>query len=85
MREFRPDAVFLDIAMPGMNGYTVARKLREEHGPQFPVLIALTGFGQEEDRRRAFAAGFDHHIVKPASLDAIEAVLAAVPRYAAGA
>jgi PAS domain S-box-containing protein len=85
VREFRPDAVFLDIAMPGMNGYTVARKLREEHGPQFPVLIALTGFGQEEDRRRAFAAGFDHHIVKPASLDAIEAVLAAVPRYAAGA
>jgi PAS domain S-box-containing protein len=62
--EFRPDTVFLDIGMPGMNGYETARHLRQAHGRALR-LIALTGWGSEEDRRRAREAGFDAHLVKP--------------------
>ncbi|MGE5096926.1 MAG: PAS domain-containing protein, partial [Betaproteobacteria bacterium] len=75
---FRPSAVLLDIGMPRMNGYEVARELRARF-PDVPVsLIALTGWGQEEDRTRARDAGFDHHIVKPANLDELQALLASV-------
>jgi CheY-like chemotaxis protein/two-component sensor histidine kinase len=77
--EFRPDVVLLDIAMPGMDGYEVCRRLRErfENGSRLrPLLVALTGYGQEEDRRRAFEAGFDRHLVKPTSLDALKQLLA---------
>jgi CheY-like chemotaxis protein len=62
--EFRPDTVFLDIGMPGMNGYETARALRAAHGATLTI-IALTGWGAEEDRRLAQAAGFDRHLVKP--------------------
>ncbi len=62
--EFLPDTVFLDIGLPGMNGYETARHLREAHGKPLR-LIALTGWGAEEDRRRAHEAGFDGHLVKP--------------------
>jgi signal transduction histidine kinase len=61
---FRPDTVLLDIGMPGMNGYEAARKLRDAHGPSLRI-IALTGWGAEEDRRQAHEAGFDRHLVKP--------------------
>jgi CheY-like chemotaxis protein len=71
--------VFLDIAMPVMNGYEVARRLRESKDSASMVLVALTGYGQEEDRRHAFEAGFDHHLVKPANLDALEHVLRSMP------
>lgn len=74
IEEFRPDIVLLDIAMPGMDGYEVCRRLRQRPGHQ-PMLVALTGYGQEEDRRRAFDAGFDKHLVKPTSLDALRALL----------
>ncbi|HEX6987777.1 MAG TPA: ATP-binding protein, partial [Planctomycetaceae bacterium] len=74
VEEFRPDVVLLDIAMPGMDGYEVCRRIRERPGP-CPLLVALTGYGQEEDRRRAFEAGFDRHLVKPTSLDALRALL----------
>jgi len=60
-----PDVVFLDIGMPGMDGYEVARQLRRTPGMEKTVLAALTGWGQQEDRRRTAAAGFDHHLVKP--------------------
>ena len=73
-----PDVLFLDIAMPGMNGYEVAQRLRKER-PTL-VLIALTGYGQEDDRRRAFEAGFNHHLVKPASMEALERVLLTIPK-----
>ena len=76
--EFRPDLAFLDIAMPEMDGYEVAKRLRQMSGCG-PVLVALTGYGQEEDRRRALEAGFDHHLVKPASLDALRQLLMTVP------
>ena len=62
---FRPDAVLLDIGMPRLNGYDVARQIRLQTGNEHVVLIAATGLGQEEDKRRAFEAGFDHHFVKP--------------------
>jgi len=71
---FRPDVVLLDIGLPGMDGYEVARRLRRELRPA-PLLVALTGYGQEEDRRLALAAGFDEHVVKPASLPGLTALL----------
>jgi CheY-like chemotaxis protein len=73
-----PDVVLLDIGMPGMDGYDVARRLRASHADHRCLLVALTGWGQEEDRRRAADAGFDHHLVKPSDLVALRAVLASV-------
>ncbi len=79
VRFYRPAAVFVDIGMPGMDGHEVARRLRQSCGSDDPVLIALTGWGQEEDRRRSKAAGFDHHLVKPANAEAVQALLASLP------
>jgi CheY-like chemotaxis protein/two-component sensor histidine kinase len=73
---YRPAVVFLDIGMPGMDGYAVARELRARAEHDELVLIALTGWGQEEDRLRSRAAGFDHHLIKPVDLDALQALLA---------
>jgi len=75
----RPDTVFLDIAMPGMNGYDVARSVRCRPHLADVVLVALTGYGQDDDRRRAFEAGFNFHLCKPASLETLENLLATVP------
>jgi CheY-like chemotaxis protein len=74
-----PEVVLLDIGLPGMSGYEVARKLRSAHGPQ-PMLIALTGYGQPEDRRRSVEAGFDLHLVKPVDLDLLDRALAGMDR-----
>jgi CheY-like chemotaxis protein len=63
-RVFRPDVALLDIGMPKLNGYELARQLRAEHA-RTPVLVAITGWGQRDDLRRAAAAGFDFHLVKP--------------------
>ena len=63
----RPDVALVDIAMPGLDGYSVARRVRAQLGDQGPRLIALTGFGREEDRERAHRAGFDSHLTKPAT------------------
>jgi two-component system CheB/CheR fusion protein len=67
--EFVPDIVLLDIGLPGMSGYDVARHLRGRGETAKALLIAMTGYGQPEDVARARAAGFDHHLVKPVSLD----------------
>jgi len=75
-----PDVVFLDIGMPGMDGYEVARRIRQEPGLERIVLAALTGWGQQEDRRRTAEAGFDHHLVKPPELSALDAVLTGLKR-----
>jgi two-component system CheB/CheR fusion protein len=65
-RLLRPDVVFLDIGLPkGMDGYEVAQRLRGDLGLTVVLMAALTGYGQEEDRQRSLAAGFDHHLVKP--------------------
>ena len=75
----RPDIAFLDIAMPDMNGYDVAREVRARPELQYLTLVALTGYGQAEDQRRAAAAGFNHHLTKPASLAGLRELLLAVP------
>lgn len=75
---FRPQMVLLDIGLPGMQGYEVAQRLREYPQLDGVVLVAVTGWGQEEDRRRAREAGFDHHLPKPVDLDALSALLAAL-------
>ncbi|MED5618315.1 PAS domain-containing protein [Ideonella sp. BN130291] len=72
---FLPDLVLLDIGMPGMNGYEVARRLRAQPHGQRMVLAALTGWGQREDKQRAIQAGFDHHLTKPADGARLDAVL----------
>ncbi len=77
---YAPDVVFLDIGMPGMDGYEVARRLRQQPGVEKVVLAALTGWGQQEDRRRTAEAGFDHHLVKPPEPKAVEDILADLKR-----
>ena len=62
---WRPDVILLDIGLPGIDGYEVARRLRAQPETKETTLVALTGYGQDEDRRRSQEAGFDHHLVKP--------------------
>jgi len=81
----RPDLVFLDIGMPFMDGYDAARRLRQLPALDGVMLVALTGWGTEEDRARSRAAGFDRHLLKPALPDDVEAVLAAATSAAATA
>ena len=76
--EFRPDVVFLDVGMPGRSGYDVARALRLAHSRTDLLLVAVTGWGQPDDRRRTGEAGFDHHLVKPPELHAIQDICAAL-------
>jgi len=76
--EFRPQAVLLDLGMPGMDGFEVARRLRRDPAQAGLVIVALTGWGQEEDRRRTRAGGFDHHLTKPVDIDALLDILARV-------
>ena len=64
-RTQQPEVVLLDIGLPGLDGYEVARRLREDPAMDGALLVALTGYGQDEDRRRSREAGFDHHFVKP--------------------
>jgi CheY-like chemotaxis protein len=69
---FKPEAAFLDIGLPVMDGYELASRLRELPGLSTVRLIAVTGYGQESDRRRTEAAGFEHHMVKPVDLEVLE-------------
>lgn len=74
---FQPKAIILDIGLPDIEGYDVARAIRSDESVK-ASLIALTGYGQESDLRKAEKAGFSHHLVKPAGLKEIEAVLAEI-------
>jgi signal transduction histidine kinase/ActR/RegA family two-component response regulator len=76
---FVPDAVLLDIGMPDMDGYEVARRIRADATHNGVLLIALTGWGQQEDQRQSRAAGFDHHVVKPADVNRLRELIAAGP------
>jgi PAS domain S-box-containing protein len=71
----RPDIILLDIGLPGMDGYEVARRLRDRPEFERTLVVALTGYGTEEDRRKSLHAGFDDHIVKPLAVDALMYVL----------
>lgn len=75
VESFKPDVVLLDIGMPGMDGYEVARRIRANPAHRHISLIALTGWGQDEDRRRSVAAGFNHHLVKPADIEQLRQLL----------
>jgi signal transduction histidine kinase len=75
-REFRPDTVLLDIGLPGMSGFEVARQFREEAATRGALLVAVTGYSQGEDRRRSREAGFDQHLIKPVQLSDLREVLA---------
>jgi CheY-like chemotaxis protein len=74
--EFHPEIIFLDIGMPGKDGYEVARELRDAADTRDVVLVALTGWGAKDDRARSRQAGFDHHLTKPAGLAAVDGLLA---------
>jgi len=80
LRSYQPTVVLLDIGMPGMDGYEVARRIRELPEFKDTLLVALTGWGQEEDRRRSQSAGFDHHLIKPADIGALQALLNSTDR-----
>jgi CheY-like chemotaxis protein len=75
---FQPHAVLLDIGLPVLNGYEAAKRIRRAPGRQ-PVLVALTGWGQADDRRRAVEAGFDHHLIKSVDHDVLMTLVASVP------
>ncbi|MEP6922266.1 MAG: ATP-binding protein [bacterium] len=75
---FRPHVVFLDIGMPGLNGFEACRRIREQPWGQKIVLVALTGWGQEEDKRQSQEAGFNAHLVKPVDLAALEKLLTGI-------
>ena len=82
-RQFQPQVVLCDIGLPGgMNGYEVAAEFRRDSGLQSAYLVAVTGYGQEEDRRDAQAAGFDYHVTKPVSNDQLQQILADRPCFA---
>jgi PAS domain S-box-containing protein len=76
--QFRPDIVFLDIGLPGMDGYEVARRFRQDPELRRAVLVAITGWGTEEDKRQSREAGFDMHLTKPVEVEAIESLLATI-------
>ena len=75
--QYRPDVVLLDIGLPGLSGFEVAKLIRQQAELKGIVLVAMTGYGQETDRKNSQEAGFDHHLVKPADFDALERILAA--------
>jgi CheY-like chemotaxis protein len=80
VRDFDPDAALIDIGMPGMTGYDVAREIRQIFGRR-PVLIAVTGWKKASDRIAAQIAGFDHHLAKPFEPEALLALLGQVPSH----
>lgn len=74
--EYQPDVILFDIGMPKLNGYDACRLIREQPWGKGVVLVAVTGWGQDKDRRRSREAGFDHHLVKPVDPQALMAILA---------
>ena len=82
-QEYQPDVIFMDIGLPGLSGHEVVTKLRTELGMTAPYIIALSGYGTEEDRRKSFHAGFDNHLVKPLDPSALPGILELAERRAA--
>ena len=73
--QFDPDVVLLDVGLPKMDGYEVCQAIRRNKSRRRPLVIALTGWGQDNDRRKSMEAGFDHHLVKPVSFDVVMQLL----------
>ena len=80
-RQFRPEIVLCDIGLPGMDGYAVAQAMRADPTLKSVYLVAVTGYGRDDDRRRAVQAGFDYHLAKPVSKDQLEMLLRKLPRF----
>jgi CheY-like chemotaxis protein len=76
---YQPDMVLLDIGLPKMNGYDVCRTIRQQTARAAPLMVALTGWGQDEDRRRSLEAGFDVHLVKPVNYDSLKQLIETLP------
>jgi len=74
--DYRPDVALLDIGLPGLDGFEVAKRMRQQPIFRDVVLVAMTGYGQESDRQRSQAAGFDHHLVKPIKFKKLQEILA---------
>jgi CheY-like chemotaxis protein len=81
LEEWQPDVALLDIGLPGMTGHDVARRVRANPQLRHVALVALTGWGQEKDRRLSADSGIDHHLTKPVDPEQLERVLAAVVRH----
>jgi len=77
--QFRPAVALLDIGMPKTNGYDVARRIRQQPWGKDIVLMAVTGWGQEADRKQTIEAGFDHHLVKPVNPSVLAKLLVSLP------
>ncbi len=82
---YKPSLILLDIGLPGLDGYKVAQRLREQSETKHIVLVALTGYGQPEDRQRSKEAGFDYHLVKPVSIDDVQAIIGSLAPHSAAA
>jgi CheY-like chemotaxis protein len=82
-QEYKPDVIFMDIGLPGLSGHEVVSKMRNELGMKEPYIIALSGYGTEEDRRKSFNAGFDNHLVKPLDPSALPGILELAEKRAA--
>jgi PAS domain S-box-containing protein len=82
--DYRPNVVLLDIGLPGLNGFEVAKQLRQQPALQNVLLVAMTGYGREGDRQRSQEAGFDHHLVKPGDFGKVLQILATCSRVPAG-
>lgn len=80
--EMRPDLALLDLGLPGMDGFQLAAAIRSEESLRSTRLIAISGYGQAEDRRRSLEVGFDDHLVKPVDIQTLKSILAATPRLA---
>jgi CheY-like chemotaxis protein len=80
--DYRPNVVLLDIGLPGLDGFEVAKRLRQEPVLQGVMLVAMTGYGQESDHQHSLDAGFDHHLVKPVDFGKVQNLLATVSEYA---
>ena len=76
--EYRPNVVLLDVGLPGINGFEVAKRLRGQRDLGDAVLVAITGYGAESDRQRSLEAGFDHHLIKPGDFGTVRQILARV-------
>jgi signal transduction histidine kinase/FixJ family two-component response regulator len=82
-QEYQPEVIFMDIGLPGLSGHEVVTKMRQELGMTGPYIIALSGYGTEEDRRKSFNAGFDNHLVKPLDPSALPGILELASRRVA--
>jgi len=78
--DYNPDVMLLDIGLPGLSGYEVAKRIRQQPAIKNAVLVAMTGYGQETDRQQSQEAGFDHHLTKPADFGKVKEILATVSK-----